>query len=280
MKTSSKYALIGIVTTISLVSSAVFAQTVIQTPSTANVESLPSILPVQALAMPTTSTIQALPIMPNGHKAQEMVRISDSVQLISAYSPLDEEHLDISISLWRQDTKNQTLEKITEYKSHIPHGLSAHFQHAWYRNEYIYTIEEAWEGWRNREEFTFDSTGNLVVTILQPSELELTIITPNDSKTIKPGETVCHGDDTTATTTQSTLKKILVNDDMLLLKKPYIMKCEFSDMTGIQEGYVFTDFFTTELHADNSRRLYPRDNTGLQTLEIKVTPEGKIIITQ
>lgn len=100
-------------------------------------------------------------LLPQEHlTVQETLRISDTVQIVSAFSPLEDGIFTTTLSLWRVDSSTNTKTKIHEFKSGVPAGLTTSIDFDYMTNSYVYTINESWEGIDIIHTITFDRDGN------------------------------------------------------------------------------------------------------------------------
>ena len=218
-------------------------------------------------------------LLPENLTIQEVLRVSDSIHIVIAYTPLsDDGNYHTTFSLWRVDKDKNIAENIHEFRSDVPDGLTTTIERSFSRNEYILTIDEAWEGIRIVERITLDKEGNIVTIISQSSDMEFTVKSKNHSYTVKPQGETCHGSKSQALTTQSVITKLLVNDEVITLNKPYTVNCSLSEMYGEQWGILFTDIHVSSLDYYKERYIYIPLYKSDQTLSFVLKQDGSMVI--
>ena len=249
----------------------------------------PSSTRSSGLMVPVTSTnegaVATTPkersLLPAELTVHETMRISDEVQIVSATSPLtDDGVFESTFSLWRLDDKQQKAEKIYEYTSGIPVGIVTTIERGYSRNEYIYTLEEAWEGYRHIERITLASDGSIATHIIQPSAIEFTLKSKGHSITVKPLGDTCYGRETQEETSQSSIRSLIVNQEGYLLNTPYTLNCDLNQIAGVQTGTMFTDIDISQPDTNGNRNAYVNLYGSTQTLELTINKEGLVNIKQ
>lgn len=106
--------------------------------------------------------------LPKDLTVQEILRISDKVQIVSAFSPLEDGIFTTNLSLWRVDSSKDTVEKIHEFKSGVPAGLTTKIEFDYTNKTYLYTIDESWEGIDIVQSIAFDRDGKTISITTKP----------------------------------------------------------------------------------------------------------------
>lgn len=278
MKHSSKIAFLSIFAAVLIVGAASAAYISSGLPFSSKADSQTEVA-ISPTAQDITKTSDNFKL-PEDLTVQETLRISDSVKIVSALSPLEDGVFSTTLSLWRIDSASGTVEKIHEFKSGIPEGLLTTIERGYGRNEYLYTIEEAWEGYRHVERILLQQDGSIAAVILQPSELEFTIKSKGESITVKPYGDLCHNKEVQTTTSQSIVRTLEVNNEGFALKEPYTLNCEISEMQGVHTGTMFTDIEFSSIGYQGNRHAYVNLYGSKQHLDITLEKSGLINISQ
>ena len=276
MKYTPKIALLSLLAATLLVGTATAAYMRLNTTNPSKADGIPFFIEQRSEVL-AENDFRSL--LPENLTIQEVLRVSDSVHIVIAYTPLsDDGNYHTTFSLWRVDKDKNIAENIHEFRSDVPDGLTTTIERSFSRNEYILTIDEAWEGIRIVERITLDKEGNIVTIISQSSDMEFTVKSKNHSYTVKPQGETCHGSKSQALTTQSVITKLLVNDEVITLNKPYTVNCSLSEMYGEQWGILFKDIHVSSLDYYKERYIYIPLYKSDQTLSFVLKQDGSMVI--